>query len=656
MATQNVNVVFRTIGGSQLNSQLRNLSQNTSMVSQSMARMQGHVSSMVGGFGILRVAAAGVLGGLMLQQIIQVGDEFERTGIKMAGFLQAMHLAPSYAAGVIVASDVMRKIRRDAAALPGEAEDYARVFTTALPEVSQTIGGSIDNMMAFTNQVTAVGTMFGIDSFQLAHDLQRMLYAGRGSAGFHVRLFNELMPFMRNVAGYANLNTKSFNAMSQAARGSLMQKALGQLNDMIGASKDSFDAMRGAASEAIKSIMRFGGMAVFNSIKVIMKGFASAILDADGNLTEFGKIFVRLGESINKFVGPAILWMTDKFNAFTDNGNASTQEMIDKVVVLKDKMLDLAKSVAKVVVEMQLMTAAGSFALAGGLTGGSSKLAGVKGVRDAKALSPLQTLGIAMVPSVVPTYAGPATSAAELAASTAAEAEAVGSAAAIAGITALGLVLAPIAAVVFTLTDNFSAMLPILGGFGALMMALLQPIGALFVNVWHVLKPIMLIMGLGVLVGLAAGLTILVGIFTTIADIINYVAEPLGNLFDMIYDKLKALIFWYDQANPAAKKVTSNLWRGTGYDMLAHRGATHSMLVSAGFASVLADSSTVPSAEPPPGRPGRVVHQDFRNSRFTVDQKFAEGFDPDRVAIAFANDLAKIGDQRTTSQFAFLSR
>jgi hypothetical protein len=67
-------------------------------------------------------------------------------------------------------------------------------------------------------------------------------------------------------------------------------------------------------------------------------------------------------------------------------------------------------------------------------------------------------------------------------------------------------------------------------------------------------------------------------------------------------------------------------------------------------------TASIPSAEPPTGRAGKVVNQDFRNSRFTVDQKFAEGFDPDRVAIAFANDLAKIGDQRTTSQFAFLSR
>jgi hypothetical protein len=43
---------------------------------------------------------------------------------------------------------------------------------------------------------------------------------------------------------------------------------------------------------------------------------------------------------------------------------------------------------------------------------------------------------------------------------------------------------------------------------------------------------------------------------------------------------------------------------------------------------------------------------DFRNSRFDIKQEFAEGFDPDRVAAAFANDLASLGERKTQSGFA----
>lgn len=47
--------------------------------------------------------------------------------------------------------------------------------------------------------------------------------------------------------------------------------------------------------------------------------------------------------------------------------------------------------------------------------------------------------------------------------------------------------------------------------------------------------------------------------------------------------------------------------------------------------------------------PGHGVYQDFRGSRFEIEQKFAEGFDPDRVAIAFSNDLASQGEKRLVS-------
>ena len=53
----------------------------------------------------------------------------------------------------------------------------------------------------------------------------------------------------------------------------------------------------------------------------------------------------------------------------------------------------------------------------------------------------------------------------------------------------------------------------------------------------------------------------------------------------------------------------------------------------------------------PEGREKQPYH-DFRNSRFDITQKFAEGFDPDRIAVAFTQDLAGLADKRTQSGFA----
>lgn len=43
---------------------------------------------------------------------------------------------------------------------------------------------------------------------------------------------------------------------------------------------------------------------------------------------------------------------------------------------------------------------------------------------------------------------------------------------------------------------------------------------------------------------------------------------------------------------------------------------------------------------------------DFRNSRFDITQKFEEGFDPDRIALAFSNDLASLGEKKMMSGFS----
>jgi hypothetical protein len=45
------------------------------------------------------------------------------------------------------------------------------------------------------------------------------------------------------------------------------------------------------------------------------------------------------------------------------------------------------------------------------------------------------------------------------------------------------------------------------------------------------------------------------------------------------------------------------------------------------------------------------TNNDFRYSRFDITQKFAEGFDPDRIAAVFARDLEGLAEQRMSSGF-----
>lgn len=70
-----------------------------------------------------------------------------------------------------------------------------------------------------------------------------------------------------------------------------------------------------------------------------------------------------------------------------------------------------------------------------------------------------------------------------------------------------------------------------------------------------------------------------------------------------------------------------------------------------------ADAAAAAGTDTPKQRAG-APYNDFRGSRFDIKQAFAEGFDPDRVAVAFTNDLAKISERRTMSGYSqpFASR
>lgn len=46
------------------------------------------------------------------------------------------------------------------------------------------------------------------------------------------------------------------------------------------------------------------------------------------------------------------------------------------------------------------------------------------------------------------------------------------------------------------------------------------------------------------------------------------------------------------------------------------------------------------------------IHNDYRGSRFSINQQFAEGFDPDRVSVAMINDISMRGERQLQSNYA----
>ena len=154
---------------------------------------------------------------------------------------------------------MIQQIAKDAALLPGEADEYIEVFKAGLPFVQKAMpGGSLSDITKFTNQLTAIGKTFGLDSGLIAREFDHMLSAGKGQASLRLPLFRQLLSFMPALRSGARVTAESFNAMTAPQRLQLLQSTFVKLQPMLDASANSFDAMWGAAVSGLKRLTRPG--------------------------------------------------------------------------------------------------------------------------------------------------------------------------------------------------------------------------------------------------------------------------------------------------------------------------------------------------------------------------------------------------------------
>jgi hypothetical protein len=242
--------------------------------------------------------------GFAIKEIADIGSTFEQNQNQIAGFLSGLGQSSDFNAGLEDAQGVIQQITKDAAKLPGEAQEYIEVFKAGYPFVQQAMpGGSLHQITDFTNQLTAIGKSFSLDSGLIAREFDHMLSPGRGMASLRLPLFRQLLNFMPKMQNGARVTAESFNAMSAPQRLALLQATFAKLQPMLEKSATSFDAMWGAAVSAIKQITRLATVPLFKAMKKGLDALNATFFDADNNLTDFGKGFVSTAKTIIGWIG-----------------------------------------------------------------------------------------------------------------------------------------------------------------------------------------------------------------------------------------------------------------------------------------------------------------------------------------------------------------
>lgn len=203
----------------------------------SLQGLQGRLDAVTGGMeriGMMGVAAVGGVAAMgvrtLARDMVSLNSATQDTTIGIAGMLQANGGAATFANGMEQAGAALARIRQDADALPGEAQDFVNVFSAALPAALQSGMRSALDVSQFTNQFAAVGIAFHVDSGQAGRDLRQLL---QGRAGADVAMWNNLQANVGKTA-------EQFNHMTAPQRLAALQRATGQYSDMVGAFGGTF--------------------------------------------------------------------------------------------------------------------------------------------------------------------------------------------------------------------------------------------------------------------------------------------------------------------------------------------------------------------------------------------------------------------------------
>jgi hypothetical protein len=235
-------------------------------------------------------AVKAFVAGFAIKEIADIGSTFEQNQIQIAGFLSALGQSSDFNCG----SQGCR--RRHPADHEGRGDPAGRgpgIHRRLQGWAAVRSGGHARrvprDITKFTNQLTAIGKTFGLDSGLIAREFDHMLSPGKGMASLRLPLFRQLLSFMPKLAGGARVTAESFNAMSAPQRLALLQSTFEKLQPMLDASATSFDAMWGAAVSALKQMTRFATVPLFKAFKQGLDKITAAFVDANGEQTAFGK-------------------------------------------------------------------------------------------------------------------------------------------------------------------------------------------------------------------------------------------------------------------------------------------------------------------------------------------------------------------------------
>lgn len=572
-----------------------------------------------------------------------------------------------FAQGRAVARGLIRDMNQMAAILPGEANDYMQSFSMNLPFISRARGMTDQRAARLISTLTAGGIAGGVGSDQTSRDLTQYFTTGPSAA--RDRSWGEVWSQYATYRGRQVTDTQ-VRAMTSDQKVEVLENIARQLQPMMDATGDSYEALKGTLNSFRHELYLFATEPIFEAWKRILSSVASQLTKLNDALGPVLRVFATLAsygldavQSRVKFVVEDIVNWLNRMPEHIRTFGLVIETTKNELLRFRG-LFEHGKATS-----MKAGTVTQQYAQAHVDPGGTTATLGTALLRffapEMLLYVLLRLFGVALGPIgllistlLVRLFTGP------------------GAAAAVATLmTALGSLWAVVVSLVggtYRLVEAFMDAAVLISG--DLIMSLIT---GLLTGVQMFFEGVMVVVGLIANVLGLFFLPLLV-VFTPAIVLLQIVVEVLGAFIRVLvsfftrangasYDFIDAIRdtsaelqrwkrslmedVWYlmnqvgllsdseyqARIRPAAQPAAVPAWA----DRISHMFERSPFDISEGEGSH--------AGRAPPNRP--QVHQDFRYSRFDVTQKFSEGFSPERVAAAFVGDLESMASQRLSSGF-----
>lgn len=554
---------------------------------------------------------------------IKINQQMEDMTIQFAAFLNASGMVSRFNDSLQLSTSFVEILRDRAAKLPGEFSDYTEVASRSFVALTGAGFKSVEQMADFVSRFTAIGVMMQVPARVVGTSLELMMKGLQRNA----------TPMWQRLSGLMGVTSDQWKRFTETERMQRLVAVFGKFNDALAASERTGSSIFGQFNSNVQQIAMLASNPAYEQLKRFLydlneilaenKQFLASLLQTVVKLTLALGVLKLVSSRLEKKTGLGLMeWMKGKVsirNPFA----AGTKSVTEYIKTIPPELYTHAGQRA-----LPGVTALSTF-----VRGGRMPRPGTgEGVAEYMNLTPVTR----QVPLTLMERAGRGFK--EIGTGIWGVVRAIGPWAAL---------IAAVALLVYGLTRNLGGMRDQLENTFGRIAALFEPFRKLVGDItgnYNLLENAAMLVGAFVdAIGQVVGF-----VLQFVGTLSGFIGSQLSNLFELIsavangrWNQASALV--NDLVNPVQQaRNFKEIWDQVGRDAEKFQADEK--------ARMLAEQKKA-KINPPDARNGPPVY-DFRGSKFTITQQFAEGFDPDRIAVAFADDLAALADRRLQSAFS----